>query len=120
MRDSLTYSGIALILILMIAAVVVSKRRNRLTIEAFNRDDLTTLKMCLRDWMVPRVEKRLAKLGWKLVSEEPAQRGISIARFERKDDETALPLSQVLHRLNKWGFLPAGSMNLRPYQEEAE
>jgi hypothetical protein len=104
---------VALILGLMITAAVVSKRRNRRTIDAFGGDECRQLKIGLRDWMVPRAEKKLAELGWRLVGQEPGEKGYSHALFERSDNAASKPLSKVLHRLNNAGFLSAAPMTIQ-------
>lgn len=104
--------------VLMIAAAVVGYRRTRRSIadfeifETFEADELTQFAMVLRSWMVPRVEKRLKKLGWELAESSPSGADCIRAVFGKSNDPAAQPLSAVLHRLNRSGFISGASVNI--------
>jgi len=106
------------ILLMTVAAWMVSTRRNRRTISEFDFENLDQLKICLSDWHVQPVEKKLGKIGWQLTRTEHLRKGQVQVWFKQTSDEAALPLREVLNSLNRAGYLNAGPIELKKDEEQ--
>ncbi|MFC0206526.1 hypothetical protein [Novosphingobium soli] len=101
------------IIVLAAAGFTVSVRRNNRAIEAFEDEECNQLRLCSADWRLPHIKKKLAKLGWQLITTESQSKGHVNALFERTSNEAALPIREVLKQLNRTGHLSAGPLTLR-------
>lgn len=103
--------GLAIVA-LAVTALFVSIRRNKRVIDSFDHNGISQLKLCLSDWRLPAAKKKLAKLGWRFVRSEKQSVGQSYVWFEQTDDGEAVPLNEVLHSLNRAGYLSVAPLTL--------
>ncbi|MBU2032529.1 MAG: hypothetical protein KKH37_02005, partial [Alphaproteobacteria bacterium] len=90
----LEWVGIALatlMVLLLAVAVPLSLRRNRKSIDLFDKTELDELHICLPDYRLKGVTKKLSQMGWDVVeAEQNAQSaGYSQVLLKRRDEANA-------------------------------
>jgi hypothetical protein len=114
-NDLIALLAASTIVVLMIAAVTVSTRRNQKAIQGFEYPDLDQLVLCVRNHRIKWTEKKMGSLGWELVSAEidSQDKLSSRVRFRKGANDAAAPIKEVLHSLNRSLALPAGPFELK-------
>jgi hypothetical protein len=117
LSDLKEWASVGVVLLVLVAlpiGIFVSLRRNRRDIASFDYPDLTELKLCVPGHQVKWLTKKMGKMGWLLISEEPDAKfkHNSHVRFNKANSD-AKPLKDVLFSLNRSLALPVFPLNLR-------